>query len=69
MALKNRGISEGKPISISFRVSEETAHRLEVLGRYCNRGKTFAVEELIDQEYERIANKEPKKLKKIESGL
>lgn len=69
MGLQRKEKREKKPISISFRVSEETERRLKVLGDYCGRGMTYVIEELIDAEYERIKAKDPKELKKAEKDL
>jgi len=69
MGLKRKDQNDGKRVSISFRVSEETALRLNVLGTYCGRGKTFALEELVDQEYERILKSDPSEVKKIKKNL
>lgn len=69
MGLERKQKREGKPRSISFRVSEETERRLKALGNYCGMGMTYVIEELIDGEYERLKAKDPKELKKAERDL
>jgi predicted DNA-binding protein len=64
--LKKRDKQE-KTTPISFRVDDITRSRLKTLSAYYRKGLTSIVEELIDQEYERLEKKDPHELKKAES--
>jgi predicted transcriptional regulator len=63
--LKKRDKQE-KTTPISFRVDDITRHRLKLLAAYYRKGLTSIVEDLIDQEVERLEKKDPDELKKAE---
>lgn len=51
---------------MNFRVDDTTVYRIKVLAAYYRKGLTSVVEDLIDQEFEKLKKTDPKELRNSE---